>query len=198
MIIEDSYLDFLILNRLTQPQFLLLHLIYKKRIDLLRKYKQAFPTDDGTIIGKRLTDELIQRGFLIIKEEGGGFEIGKEFLKLYIDSREATEQIFRIYPTYYHKSGLDIPLNIMDRRTFSKIYEEAIIYSNAEHIEVIKDIKYGKLHNLIIIPIDKFVKSHYWKVLRKQRLDYENTPQIDEYSLSVPQPENDSYSEPAF
>ena len=52
MILEDAYIKFLIEHNLTQSQYLMLHLIYKNRGDLVKQYKDKFPSEDGTMIGQ--------------------------------------------------------------------------------------------------------------------------------------------------
>lgn len=168
MILEDAYVLFIIRHKLTQNQFLLLYLLYKKRKDLIIKYKDAFPSDDSTMIGNYFTDDLIKRGFIITTDTG--LELGEEFLKLFVGRYEAAEEIFNLYPKYIHNNGMDIPLTIMDRKSFAGIYYDAIGRLYDEHKEVKLDIQYGIDNNLLSLDLEKFVKSHYWKVLRELRL----------------------------
>ena len=59
----------------------------------------------------------------------------------------------------------------MDRNVFANLYEIAIMGSLEEHEEVLLDIKYAKEKELLNIGIEKFLKSKYWLVIRKKRMD---------------------------
>jgi hypothetical protein len=170
MILEDSYLQFLIEHKLTQGQFLLLYLIYKDRGDLILKYKENFPTEDGTMIGKYFIDDLLKKGFLEESLTTGTITIGKKFKEAFINKHRATEEIFDIYPTHFSKDGVDIPLTAMDRNVFANLYDITIQSSFLEHEEILKDIQFGKEKSMLNLGIEKFLKSHYWKVIREIRL----------------------------
>jgi hypothetical protein len=170
MIVEDSYVSFLIEHDITQAQFLLLYLIYKNRPDLIRKYKEKFPSDDGTMIGQYYTDDLIKKG-LLIKSKEDKITLSTKFLSIFINKHEACEQIFSVYPTHYNKDGMDIPLTAMDRNIFANLYDTYIQSSILEHLEVIKDIQYAKENNILNIGIEKFLKSKYWLIIRPKRLE---------------------------
>lgn len=174
MVQEDRYVKFLIKNKLTQTQFLLLHLLYKKKYNLITDYKKAFPSDNKSMIGKYLTEDLINRGFLIKITDRKGkvtYTISEKFLDVYVNEYIAMEEIFEIYPSFYTKeNNVTIPLTSMDRNVFSKIYIDKIAYSRGEHDEIKKDIEYGKEHELLVMGIEKFLKSEFWKSLRELRL----------------------------
>lgn len=169
MILEDSYLKFLTEHKITQGQFLLLYLVYKERNDLILQYKEAFPTEDGTMIGKYFIDDLFVKEFLYT-DSNGVVKIGKKFKEAFINKHRATEEIFDIYPTHFSKDGVSIPLTAMDRNIFANMYDLTIQSSFLEHEEVVKDIKFGKEKAMLNLGIDKFLKSHYWKILRELRL----------------------------
>jgi DNA-binding MarR family transcriptional regulator len=178
MLLEDNYVDFLIENNITQSQYLLLHLLYKQKPHLIRKYKEAFPSEDGSMIGKYMIDDLINRGFL--KENSkGNIEVTDKFLIIFVNKYIATDEIFEIYPTHTNIHGTNVPLTPMDRNVFANLYDICIQSSIKEHLIIIEDIKYGISKDLIKIGIDKFIKSKYWLVLRKQRLEDLNLERID-------------------
>lgn len=85
MLLEDKYVDFLIDNNLTQSQYLLLHLIYKKRTDLVIKYKEAFPSydDSDTMIGEHYINDLINRNFLVWSKKKKYYIIGEKYIKVF-------------------------------------------------------------------------------------------------------------------
>lgn len=168
MLLEESYIKFLIKHDLTQSQYLLLHLVHKKRTDLIRDYKEKFPTDDNTMIGKYLIDDLVKKGFLI--EKDNTYKLTNKFLEQYVDKFTATEEIYDEYPSFFNKDGLNIPLKGMDRNIFANLYDKAISSSVLEHIEVMEDIKFGIEQGLMNLGIDKFIKSKHWLAIRPHRL----------------------------
>ena len=178
MILEDAYIKFLIEHNLTQAQYLMLHLIYKDRLDLVRAYKAKFPSEDGTMIGQYLIDDLFTRG-LLVKSSAGVVSVGKPFLEMFINKHTAAEEIYDIYPTHFHKDGVEIPLSAMDRNVFANLYDNAIQSSVLEHIEVVEDIKFAIFHNLLNIGLDKFVKSKYWLTIRPRRKSYKEQEAIN-------------------
>ncbi len=170
MILEDAYVNFLIKHDITQNQYLLLHLVHKKRWDLVKAYKDKFPSDDDTMIGEYLINDLIKKEFLK-KDSNNAITLGQKFLEVFINKHNASEHIFDIYPTHFSKDGVSIPLSAMDRNMFANLYDIAIMSSTLEHLEVVKDIEYAIEHNLLNIGLEKFVKSKYWLTIRPKRLD---------------------------
>lgn len=168
MIAEEEYIHFLIKNDLTQEQYLCLHLIYKNRVDLIKLYKEAFPSGGTKMIPDIFIKDLINKGFLVVKNKS--FKLGKAFLELFIEKHRATEEIYNIYPSFYDNGGVAVPLTTMDMNVFANMYENAIMGSLEEHIEIMKDIEFGKKHDLLKLGIEKFLKSKYWKVLRAKRI----------------------------
>lgn len=178
MINEDKYIDFIIDNKLTQQQFLLLHLVFRKRWDLLRRYKETFPTNDGTIIGKTQTDRLLERGLLTYKKDSSNnthLTVSDIFRKAYTNDIYIADEVYDTYPAFSDGSdGVRYPLLAYDRMSFAKIYLDIINYSQQEHEEILKDIEYGKENNLIKIKISNFLSSQFWKTLRGLRLKDES------------------------
>ena len=169
MILEDSYVKFLIEHNLTQGQYLLLHLVHKGRPDLIRAYKEAFPSEDSTMIGQYFIDDLIKKGFVAINAQNKPV-LTKQFLEIFINKHTACEEIFSIYPTHFMKDGVQIPLSAMDRNVFANLYDKAILSSTLEHLEIMQDIDYAIKEEMLNIGIDKFLKSKYWMVIRPKRL----------------------------
>jgi hypothetical protein len=168
MILEDTYINTLEQLNITQTQLLFLILAYKRRIDLVKKYKTMFPTDDNSMIGDYYINDLIKKELLI--PNGDGFKLGDKFLSIYINKHTATEEIFDIYPNSIEIDGSFAPLTVMDRNVFANLYEIAIQSSYLEHLEVIKDINYGIENRKLNLKIENFLKSKYWLNLRKERL----------------------------
>jgi len=169
MILTETYVEFLIEHKLTQSQYLLLQLVYENRLDLIKKYKKAFPTDNGKMISDYLLKDLFARRFLI-KTKTGGFKLGERFYSAFVDIHKATDEIFDLYPPFINNNGVDIPLIAMDRKVFKEIYIKKINGSLREHEEIKKDIQYAIDHNLIKTGINKFLTSELWKAIRKLRV----------------------------
>ncbi len=181
MINAEQYLDFIIKTELTQSQFMLLYLIYyckinsKKAYELIEKYRRAFPSEDGTLIGKYLTDDLIKRKFLIKNSNSDGnkitdFDVSGRFTEAFVDRYSAGNAVWDAYPTFLVSKSQNFPLTAMDKNVFRDLYWKAINGSRVEHMEILKDIEYAKEKNLIKMKIENFVKSEGWEGLRKERL----------------------------
>lgn len=168
MILHDSFVKFIIQHKLTQAQYLLLHLVYHERVDLIREFKTAFPSEDSTMIGEYWVKDLITRGFLV-ENSKGNLEIGLAFKLAFINKYTACEEIYAIYPTHFKKDGVQIPLGAMDRNVFADLYDIATMSSISEHLEIIEDIKYAIKHDILNIGIEKFIKSKYWLAIRPKR-----------------------------
>lgn len=176
MILEDAYVTFIVKNNITEKQFLLLYLLYKNKPQLIELYKEMYSTDE-TMIGQKETDDLFDKGFLKrnIKNK---IVVTPKFLQAFIDKFVASDEILALYPKYHDTGITTIPLTAMDRNVLANLYENAINGSIAEHYEVLKDIQYAIDHNLIVIGLDKFIKSHWWKVIRPKRLENQ-TEELD-------------------
>jgi len=176
MILEESYFKFIVQNNITEKQFSLLYLLYKNKPQLIELYKEMYSTD-STMIGQKETDDLFDKGFLKrnIKNQ---IVVTPKFLQAFIDKFVASDEILALYPKYHDTGITTIPLTAMDRNVLANLYEHAINGSIEEHYEVLKDIQYAIDHNLIVIGLDKFIKSHWWKVIRPKRLENQ-TEELD-------------------
>ena len=172
MVQLDQYVKILIEHKLTQQQFLLMYIIYKRRLDLLVAYKQAFPSNDGTMIGQYMVKDLVERGYIEMRtmdttvtttaDTAPYAVISNKFLDLFIDRDEAITELLSIYPLYK-------TINISEF-TLRDLYIDAIVELQDEHNEVIKDIKYAIANYLSFCPIDEFIKSKAWLIYRSKRL----------------------------
>lgn len=172
MINVDSYVPFIIKHKLTQQQFLLLYLLYTERVDLIKKYKASFPTDDGTMLGKYFTDDLIKRKFLNKSISGNVMSITltDKFTKLFENVDSMCEQILSAYPAFTMSSGgTKMPLTLVDIDELKMIYLNVVGIDPVEYKEILSDIEYGKKHSLINYRIDKFFKSLFYKKIRELR-----------------------------
>lgn len=184
----NKYIDFLVKNYLTQDQFLMLYLIRTKDHENIKKFKQAFPKLDKSMIGEEYKQDLIDRGF--VQKTGDNDSIdsyvitekfNKLFLKNYI---EAADEFWAIYPSYGTINGTPIPLKNMDKYQFANAYVARINNSVEEHLEVLEDLKFGIKNNLIKCGIEKFVVAEMWSQIRQIRLKQkENTmPELSNLS----------------
>lgn len=168
MILIDQYIDFLIDNNINPEQYLLLHCIKDERRDLIERYKNAFPTDEGSMINKTMIIDLVDKGFLV--KSGKGFKLGDKLLEIFVTPEVAVDEIYNIYPPFINSdNGVSIPLISMDKRIFKELYIPKICGNVYEHKEVLKDIQYGIDNNLLRMGINKFLTSEQWKSLRKLR-----------------------------
>ena len=168
MILVDKYVNFIVDNKLNEKQFLVLVLLREERRDLILKYKEQFPTTDGTMIGIPLIQDLVNKGFLVFKDRQ--YTLSDKFLELYVTPEVAVDEIYDIYPAFLESDrGVSIPLTSMDKSIFKEIYIPKIMGSIAEHREILKDLQYGISNNLIKVGINKFLTSEGWKPLRKLR-----------------------------
>ena len=168
MILIDRYIEFLVENQLTQDQYLLLHLLKENRADLITRYKNAFPNEEGTMIGKELITDLIAKEFLI--KTTNGFKLGDKIKNVFSTPDAAVDEIYDIYPAFIQSDkGVSIPLISMDKKVFRELYIPRIMGSQEEHKEVIKDLEFGISNDLIKMGINKFLTTEQWKVFRKLR-----------------------------
>lgn len=181
MILIDQYINFIIANQITPTQYLLLHLLKESRLDLIKRYKEGFPTEDGTMIPKEEIKELVDKGFII--KDGKKFMLAIKVHDLFVTPEKAVDEIYDIYPAFLESDkGVSIPMNSMDKEVFKNIYIPKIMGNVKEHQEVLKDIEYGLEHNLLRMGINKFLTSEQWKGIRKLRVQENKTlpTQIDE------------------
>lgn len=170
MINAERYLEFIIKNKLTQAQFLLLLLLYQGRSDLIKKYKALFPATDGTAIGQTLKNDLIHRGYLIKKDDKGiasSYEVGKIFKENFIDKFQAIEELIELYPGMMSKGGVNYPLTLISDVKYAPIYWNKINGDYQEHQLVLDDIRYMKSNNLIVGKLESFIDSKYWIKIRE-------------------------------
>lgn len=178
----ERYIDFITKNKLTQAQFLMLYLVYRKKIACINRYKESFPTTDGSMIGDANKLDLIKRGFLVKVGEGtsnNDYEITEKFTDLfYKDITNAANQVWDLYPGFIKINGINTPLTNMDKFRFANIYGERIDYSIDEHKEVVKDVQFGRANDLLRTNIEKFVTSEGWLKLRSVRLQQQSIQSI--------------------
>lgn len=168
MLLEDRYVHFICDNNITQEQFLVLYLTYKRRLDLVEKYKQTFPNPDKTVIPKYWIADLVNRGWLVKTEKG--HDVSVTFKQLFCNKIDVAEELLSIYPSTTEIDGKIVPLTAIDTIEVADLYIDKILDNRLEHEEVLKDIKYAITHNLINLSLKKFILSKYWLSIRKRRI----------------------------
>ena len=179
MIISERYVKFLVKHKISPEQYLLLHLLYENRKDLIEDYKIAFKGINERMVSDKGLKDLIEKGF-IIKTFSGSYKLGRPFLDVFIDADKATEEVFKLYPPFINSRGVDIPLTAMDRKLFAKIYINKINKSYDEHSQILLDIQYAIDTGRISTGIEKFLVSEQWKVFRTLRLGDTNVETQEE------------------
>lgn len=178
----NRYVDFIVDNNLTQAQFLFLYLIRRKNFDAISKYKTRFKAPDGSMIGEFAKAELIERGFLVHTGEGetaNDYMVSEKFNAIFLKNHfEAADEMWKAYPGYVRIKGENIPLTNMDKYAFSNIYAERIDFSVQEHAEVLKDLEFGKQHNLIKQTIENFTRSESWLKIREIRIGQRKVQEV--------------------
>ncbi len=176
MLLEERYIDFICEHSLTQGQFLLLYLLYKQRGDLIIKYKKFHPTEnvseDKSMIGEYWVKDLIRREYIVTVEVDGRdtYQVSDKFKAIFCDPYVVAEELIMAYPSTMEIDGKIIPLTAIDTVVVANTYGKAILDCYTEHLEVLKDIKYGKENNMLSIGLKTFINSKFWLGIRKKRL----------------------------
>ncbi len=170
----ERYIKFLKDNKLTQAQFLFLLLVYKKKWKLIEEYKKIFPSEDGSMIGKQMREDLVRQGFFKRvnpdSDKADNYTITEKFSNIFADEYEVGNQIWDLYPKDITSGGKTYPLKLMDKNELRKEYYNRIKGNYEEHLEVLEDLKYAIENNLIKGKIENFVKSEAWTDIRKERI----------------------------
>lgn len=174
----ERYVNFLAKHKLSQPQFLLLYLIKFRKKSVMKLYMEAFPTDDGSMIGTRARQDLIDQGYLVHNVELGkgieAYETTEKFNNIWLrDSYEAMEELWKVYPGFVNIQGRNVPLTNSDKYQLALQYAETIGHSIDEHKEVLKDVTWGVQRNLVKQNIETFVRSQVYLKIRELRLQEE-------------------------
>lgn len=168
MINTINYTRFLIKSGLTQSQLLFLLLIKKKQKKLIKEYKKRFPTDDGTMIGKKWIKDLYDNGW--ITENNGIIKTTYKFNSLFLDELYNYRELIEVYPKFFTTDkGVKMPLVTGNEHELSRLYG-AKLYGDLElHYEILDLVEYGRENNLLNFGIEKFIKSRFWIALKEDK-----------------------------
>lgn len=169
----DRIIDYCIEHKITVEQYMVLHLLFCKKISTIKLYANTFPYKKGKFLSIKERDDLIDRNFLI--KETVGYSIGEKFKVIYADKFNAGNELWCLYPGFVRKKdGTMIPLTSMSKQIFRVAYWDAINGDRVEHDAIMEDVKYGIKHNLLNFGIKKFLEAEYWTKLRNLRLNKDN------------------------
>jgi DNA-binding MarR family transcriptional regulator len=180
----NIYIDFLKEFNLTQTQFLVLHLLYKKNTSTIRKarkYTKDMPQKD--------IDDLETRGFIVKKKNSRGkyvYVIGEKFQEIYIDYDKAAIEFWELYPVEGDfGSGTSYPLKAMDMSKFVSLYKKACGGYLAHHQEMMKDLQFAIDTFRIKTKLQTYMEAQMWLQHRKLRLaEVQNNVQSNEAPTS--------------
>lgn len=180
----ERYLEILEKTKLTQEEFIFLYLIFRKKYEAIKTYKRIYPTDDGSMIGEKGKQFLIEKGYLVHSGDGtkpSDYEITEKFTRLYLSNIfNAADELIDAYPGFIKINGVPQTLINMDRYQFAIKYGERIDHSIDEHLEILKDVKFGRDHDLIRVGIDMFLGAQMWEKLREIRLKRQQVKEVIE------------------
>lgn len=181
-------LKFLITNNITETEYILLASMYFKNLDedvppLINGYAQKWGVVEQ---GKRLMysseikEPLVKKGYLAKTQNG--FELTDKFLDLFVVEVLAGNELIDNYPAFAIINNVQIPLKTTGRMALRKLYWECIGGDRAEHIEVMRDVWFGKKNNMLNMNVVKFIEAEFWRDLRVLRLDKtQEVPNITDF-----------------
>lgn len=170
MIDVDRFVPFITEHKLKENQFLLLHLLYLKRFDLIQYYKKNSPHKKGEFLSLVDKTDLIKRGFIIVDDDDN-WVLADKFTNIFIDDYQAATELAELYPAYaMDKEGKKYPIGFLDISVVKANYCKKIHHNAAEHKEVIKDMKYAIANDMLLYGLERFLTSNAWVKIRPLRL----------------------------
>ena len=124
--------------------------------------------------------DLISRDIIIDHNEIGKtqydyYEINPEYAhKFSLKVYPMPYELFDRYPDDFSVGGRKWIGRNASAEEISKDYLRAIANDPEEHKKVIEDLEWAKKNNGIVVGLRKFVTTHYWKVIRKNRIKVNN------------------------
>lgn len=156
MIRINEYIKVLENLNITQSDFIYLYCTYAKKKSVLQRYSNLFPTDDGTEIGQRNIDLLVEKGLLKLNKSNN-YATTDKFNKYYV-SIDGAFEIFEMYPT---------ELKTLNKHQFRIRYNEEIVFNLSKHKSIKQSVNYA-LKNKIELPnIEMFLITQYWNTIIK-------------------------------
>ena len=178
---EQEYVEFLIKNKLSTNQFLLLYLLYTERM-CKNKGKTTYATTgniykwitEGKGWKKEEVEELIKLKYVIGFEKNNKYEIDqlilteKFFDLMFIDTEDAFNEILELYPdrmiinnqTTFTKAG--------DLSKVADAYAKMIKNNLKKHEEMKELIKYAAERGLCKYKIENFLSKGVIDAIKKE------------------------------
>lgn len=185
MINLEAYIPFLVANKLTQEEFLLMFCLYRLKycdisirlitMDLMKKFTAEFGIiEDGrkAMTSYQTKVSLQSKGFLLITGNGkslNDLSLTDKATKVFCNEFNAGIEFVNAYPSRALINGVSIPLKTSDRLQMSRLYVNRINYSAAEHLKVMEDLKQGMEEGVVNMSIENFIRSEQWRDLRKSK-----------------------------
>lgn len=158
---------------LTGNQYVFLVCVYHNDAVLLSEHKTAIAP--LPLITSDEVKDLQRRRFI---EKGEiGWKAGPTLVDMLEDKDvyEMYNEFFNTYPSFVKIEGRSMPLKIVDQKKMGIMYGDLLMKEN--HADLMADLEYGIENNLIVMKIDKYITSQFYKELRKQRI--ENAPTLN-------------------
>lgn len=179
-------IEFCIDNEISQAQYTFMYILY--RINFAKKINNVNELEEIIRIHKKYTQflkthklEEIKIEYLIenkfINKVGDSkrlkdYKLTEKFLEQFMEATLMINELWDVYPGFYCADGKTFPLKAGDKQQIGMSYIKKIENIKNEHNEVILDIRYGRLMNLIRYKIENFVLGEMWIDIRKERLHH--------------------------
>jgi hypothetical protein len=187
MIQLEKYVPFLVREKLTQEEFLLMFCLYRLKycdvstkastLSLMVAYTAEFGIEENGV--KRMTSsetktKLAEKGFLSVTGNGVSLldlHLTDKATRNFCNEFTAGLEFISHYPARALIQGVAIPLKTSDRAVMSRLYCSRIQFSAQEHKEVMADLAYGIEAELVNLSLENFIRSEQWRDFRKERLN---------------------------
>jgi hypothetical protein len=183
MINLESYIPFLVSNKMTQEEFLLMFCLYRLKhcdisirlvtLDLMKKFTAEFGIEeDGrkAMTSAKTKHSLQDKGFLLITGSGkslNDLSLTDKATRVFCNEFTAGIEFVATYPARAVINGVSIPLKTADRLQMARLYVQRINYSAQEHLRVMSDLNTGIEDNVVNMSIENFIRSEQWLDIRK-------------------------------
>lgn len=174
MIKLDKLLIYCSENNITINEFIVLNYIwglFYSWDNLAERYNKLAKIYSNKLRVK-LAEESVKASLIkkeLITINGSVPELTKKSEKLFL-SVYGVDDFISAYPAYVVINNKNIPLKIVNLFELKKAYCERVITVD-EHKEILKDLQYGKINNLLNMSIVNFVESEFWNNIREIRLE---------------------------
>ncbi len=176
-----TYVNFLIEQKITTNQYLLLYLLFTEKMEkegeeltwpdtgLISQWQEHGP---GWIIED--IEDLIEKEFLINISDNiislDKLILTSKFSDLiFVNATFAFQEFFESYPSTIPIKNETAFLKAVDPEIIEKLYTELIQGSAHKHQEFMELLEYGKERGLIKVRIDKYFTAKIWETIQKMK-----------------------------